>query len=168
MNILGHQHFEFSVVKELAEPSKKLADECGSKPQSDQLLFDFNDDLNSKAEKENGEKPNISSTEQGGGDADLISQGVAEPSTVKSHEQELLSLADASQLLENLLGPIDQSPETEQAQDALDLGLGLETDKSPDKDKDPNTSNSLINIGSFRSKSRCILIHKYIIIRDQS
>jgi hypothetical protein len=142
--MLGHQHFEFSVVKELAEPSKKLAEECGSKPASDELLFDFNDELNTIKK----EGKSASNAENGDGDA---SKSILQAES--GSDEDLLNLANASEYLETLLGPMDQSPETEKAQDALDLGLGLDLDQNQsEKDKD-SSSSSNSRIGSFMSKS---------------
>jgi hypothetical protein len=131
----GYQYFEFNIIKELVEPSKKLAEECGNKPATEELLFDFNDEVRQQQEEK----------ENGSGDA---------ANTLKKksdHNQDLLSLATASEFLDSLLGPIDQSPETEKAQDALDLGLDLPR-SSQSHDKDGSSSSSSL-IGSFGSKS---------------
>ncbi|CAL8096874.1 unnamed protein product [Orchesella dallaii] len=139
----GYQHYEFSVVKELAEPATKLAEETGSKGKelTDQILFDFNDEL----EDESKVKDNVPKE-----DSDR---------NKPSSDMDLLDPTNASQLLENLLGgPMDMSPETESARDALDLGLGL-CGSVDGKEKESGggsssgaATGSLINVGSFKSQ----------------
>lgn len=142
----GYQHYEFSVVKELAEPATRLAEETGSKGKelTDQILFDFNDELGENAEAKN---QNGSASQEPG-----ESGKPAKPSS----DLDLLDPSNASQMLDDLL-KLDLSPETENAQDALDLGLGLtgkETESGKDSDKSGGVATgSLINIGSFKSKS---------------
>ncbi|CAG7823073.1 unnamed protein product [Allacma fusca] len=151
----GYQHFEFSVVKELAEPSKKLAAECGAQEATEDFLFDFNDELSQQKLKDK---------DKGSTDEGLIRlQESGDPGDIqqrrRQNEEDLLASADASELLENLLGPSgsDQSPETENAQDALNLGLGLFSPQptsttNNSKEKGSNSPNSMLSIGSFMSK----------------
>lgn len=147
----GYQHYEFSVVKELAEPATKLAEETGSKGKeelTDQILFDFNDELGGESE---------SKREKGKGDANGSEQSVSGNANKGSSDLDLLDPSNASQMLEDLL-KLDLSPETENAQDALDLGLGglggkeNEAGTEKNNDKSGAATSSLINIGSFKSK----------------
>lgn len=146
ITFVGHQYFEFSIIKELAEPSKRLAEECGNKPATEELLFDFNDDL--KNEQDSSTNESRQEDPSSAGSTSLFQSRNEGTRHGENESQDLLSLANATEFLETLLGPLDQSPE--RAQDVLDLGMDL-----PDKDnKDNISSNSLINIGSFIPKSK--------------
>lgn len=134
----------------MAEPSKRLAEECGNKPATEELLFDFNDELAAK---------DLKTGPKSGDDPKEISPDEMHGGTISSNQnQDLLNLANASEFLETLLGPFDASPETEKAQDALDLDLGsfgLIGSGQTDKEKSDTSTNSLI--GSFTSKSITII-----------
>lgn len=138
-------------MKELAEPATKLAEETGSKGKeelTDQILFDFNDELEVDKKEVKG-KTDAGTQGQSSGEA--------------SKESKLIDAdsVDPSELLENLLG-LDLSPETESAQDALDLGLGLcgsESEAGKEKDGTAGAATgSLINIGAFKSKGASISV----------
>ena len=176
----GYQHYEFSVIKDLAEPSKQLAlreggdsdRDCDSsrkreeKDFPDEMLLDIGE----------GEKPaNNSNARPDESDEDLLALGdghghkpahaatAAAPTNQQARnlmDEELLSSKNASDLLENLLGPLDLSPDTEAAQEALDLTLAWPS-SSNDKSKDsgagtPGAQSSGAGtslIGSFRAPS---------------
>ena len=100
----------------------------------DMQLFDFGDESDAKsAEKQSLLKDTPEGTQtdkligidDDGAGGDTLSRTLSHR---RQNEEDLLASANAAELLENLLGGLnesDQSPETENAQDALDLGLGL-------------------------------------------
>jgi hypothetical protein len=129
----GYQHFEFCVIKDLAEPSKKLALESGTQEPSEELLFDFANEVGDGDKEGKGREDTEKSDEDllaigGGGDGPPSESKLPKKYTT----EELLT---SELLLENLLGPIDLSPETESASEALDLGLAW-----PESSKENGTS----------------------------
>lgn len=126
-----------------------MAEETGSKGKdelTDQILFDFNDELGGSGD---GESKN----------AKKATEGKSDEKSKNVSDLDLLDPSNASQMLDDLL-KLDLSPETENAQDALDLGLGLsgkEGEAGKDKENEKGggvATGSLINIGSFKSKGK--------------
>lgn len=110
-------------------------------------MFDFNDELEGAGDSNAGESKG----------AKKGTEGKSDEKSKKTSDLDLLDPTNASQMLDDLL-KLDLSPETENAQDALDLGLGLsrkEGEGGKDKENEKGggvATGSLINIGSFKSK----------------
>lgn len=149
------------MIKDLAEPSKQLARECGgyiteNQELTDELLFD----IGAESQKQKNKTEDLQSDEDLLAIGDSSDEGTKSRSThqskVNTLEGDLLNSKNASELLENLLGPLDLSPDTEAAQEALDLTLAWPSSSS-EKSKDNAAQSGSSLIGTFRSKSSNLL-----------
>jgi len=139
-HILGYQHYEFSFIKDLAEPSKQLSEKCGTAQPTEELLFDFQNELQDSQQPSNEKTTDRKSESQSNStQEDLLSQ----------------SIDESSLLLDNLLsleGPnesnLEEVPET--GQDAL-LSLGLIESGSEQKTKASGQTSKLSSL--LRSNS---------------